>query len=149
MKKNLSRILNTVNNDGVFICINVVSKLDYINTSTHIRNKIYRWFLKIRSEDDILDMLLNTKSTCTYTKFFAGYQQRFKVDKFYDMLEQKLNKIDFSNDIDYIFDSITWCRYYYETHYHIYFYIWQDIYVRDIIDIWKDIQIRSNRNGKD
>lgn len=80
---------------------------DMVCQRTHIRNKMYRRFLKTRSEDDVLDMLFNAKSKCIYVKYFSGYNQRFEINKFYYILEQKLNKIDFSNDIDYIFDSIT------------------------------------------
>lgn len=79
---------------------------DMLCKRIHVRNKMYRRFLKIYSEGTLLDMLFSSAITEKYDNYFSGYSVKQDIDAFYTFLEQQFNDINFSENIDDIFHSI-------------------------------------------
>lgn len=78
---------------------------DMIRKRHHTRNKFYRRLLKHHSETYVIDMLETSTNKTNYFEFHQSYNGHGDIDLFYDVIDDYIDQIDFSDDIDTIFSE--------------------------------------------
>ena len=79
---------------------------DMLQKRTHTRNKMYRRFFKYKSETDIITMLENADFRCTYYDTFHRDFFACELNHFYSVLKMHFDKINFSDNINDICNTI-------------------------------------------
>lgn len=79
---------------------------DMIRKRHHTRNKMYRRFFKHMSEQRVVDMLVLSNRQSTYLDFYQCLGECYSINRFYTFLDDGLNDLNFSNNIDSIVSEV-------------------------------------------